>query len=228
MSVHLPNRTFLKQIRALCNKHKTLLIFDEICTGFRVSIGGAQKLYKVTPDISTFGKAMANGYPISAVVGKKKIMKKMEEIFYSGTFQGETLSLEACKQTIKYLKKNNSIQKNINKGKKLIEKFNQISKLNQLDHIIKLSGHPSWPFLLIENVNDNLKNQIKTFFMQEYILNKILFIGSFNINDSHNNKDILNLIKVSAKIISDLKNNITNLETVIIPKVPKPLFRVRN
>ena len=228
LSVFLPDKKFLKQIRTLCNKHKTLLIFDEICTGFRVSIGGAQKLYKVKPDISTFGKAMANGYPISAVVGKKKIMKKMEEIFYSGTFQGETLSLEACKQTIKYLKKNNSIQKNINKGKKLIEKFNQISKSNQLDHIIKLSGHPSWPFLVIENVNDNLKNQIKFYFMQEYILIKILFIGSFIINDSHNNKDILNLIKVSKKIISDLKNNITNLETFIIPKVTKPLFKVRN
>ena len=228
LSVELPTKKFLKEIRYLCTKYKTLLIFDEICTGFRVSIGGAQKLYKIIPDISTFGKAMANGYPISAVVGKKKIMKKMEEIFYSGTFQGETLSLEACKETIKYLKKNNSINKNIKKGNILIDNFNQIVKINKLDHIIKLSGHPSWPFLVIKHESENLKNQIKTYFMQEYVLNKILFIGSFNINASHTKQDILNLLKVSKKIIFSLKKNIDRLENLIIPNVAKPLFRVRN
>lgn len=72
LSYELPKKKFLLQVRALCNKFNTLLIFDEICTGFRISLGGAQKNYGVIPDISTFGKAMANGFPLAAIVGKKK------------------------------------------------------------------------------------------------------------------------------------------------------------
>ena len=72
LSYSLPQNNFLKEVRRLCNKYKAILIFDEICTGFRVSLGGAQKIYNVTPDISTFGKAMANGFPLAAIVGEKK------------------------------------------------------------------------------------------------------------------------------------------------------------
>ena len=72
LSYQLPKKKFLLQVRALCNKYNTLLIFDEVCTGFRVSLGGAQKRYKVVPDISTFGKAMANGFPLAAIIGKRK------------------------------------------------------------------------------------------------------------------------------------------------------------
>jgi glutamate-1-semialdehyde 2,1-aminomutase len=68
-------------LKSYVKKFGTLLIFDEICTGFRVSLGGAQKLYNITPDLSTFGKGMANGYPLSVLVGKKKIMKYMSKNF---------------------------------------------------------------------------------------------------------------------------------------------------
>lgn len=227
VSLDLPSKKFLQELKYLCKKEKVILIFDEICTGFRVSLGGFQKAFKIKPDLSTFGKAMANGYPISAIVGSKKIMKYMDKIFYSGTFGGETLSLEACKQTIDYLKKNNSIKKNINKGKLLMKEFNILSDKYNLDKYIELSGHPSWPFLKIKNINDKKKMQIKTFFMQEYILNNILFIGTFNINASHTIKDIKNLIKVSSKIFEKLNKNIDNLNKIIITKVPKPLFQVR-
>ena len=66
---------------------------------------GAQKRYKVVPDISTFGKAMANGFPLAAIVGKKENNGQMKDIFYSGTFAGETSSLNACEATIDFLKK---------------------------------------------------------------------------------------------------------------------------
>ena len=90
-SFQLPSLKFLKTLKKLCKKNNTILIFDEVCTGFRVSLGGAQQIYGIKPDLSTFGKAMGNGFPISAVVGKKKIMKNFDKIFYSGTF-GERLS----------------------------------------------------------------------------------------------------------------------------------------
>ena len=105
LSYEIPKNKFLEKVKNLCKKNNTILIFDEICTGFRVSLGGAQKLYSVTPDLATFGKGMANGFPISALVGKAKYMKHVEKIFYSGTFGGEILSIKACIETIKFFKK---------------------------------------------------------------------------------------------------------------------------
>ena len=92
------------------------MIFDEICTGFRVSLGGAQKIYNIEPDLTTLGKGMANGMPLSALVGKRKIMKSLEKVFFSGTFGGETLSLISCLETIKFLKNKKAIDKNIKFG----------------------------------------------------------------------------------------------------------------
>ena len=95
-----PAPGYLKGLKDLVHRHGALLIFDEIITGFRWSIGGAQARYGVTPDLACFGKAMGNGMPISAVVGRADIMRLMEDIFYSGTFGGETLSLAAAIATI--------------------------------------------------------------------------------------------------------------------------------
>lgn len=229
LSIDLPKKTFLKELKNICKKNNTILIFDEICTGFRVALGGAQELYNVVPDLSTFGKAIGNGYPISAVVGKKKIMKNMEKIFYSGTFGGETISLEACMATINFIKKNKSIKNNIYKGSYLMKEFNLLSKKYNLKNIISLSGHPSWPFLIVKNIPNEDKIKIKTFFMQEYLLNKILFIGtSFVINASHKIKDIKKVLSVSDKILYKLSNNISNVDRILVAKVSKPLFRVRN
>ena len=82
MTFEKPNKGYLESVKKITRKHGSLLIFDEIITGFRFDIGGAQKLFGVTPDIATFGKSMGNGFPISAIVGKKKFMMHMEEIFH--------------------------------------------------------------------------------------------------------------------------------------------------
>ena len=77
-----PKDNFFKKVRDLASKNGILLIFDEIITGFRFSIGGAQEFFNVTPDIATIGKGMGNGMPISAIVGKSKYMCKMDKIFF--------------------------------------------------------------------------------------------------------------------------------------------------
>ena len=100
MNTAEPPPGYLQGLKELVHRHGALLIFDEIITGFRWSIGGAQARYGVTPDLACFGKAMGNGMPISAVVGRADIMRLMEDIFYSGTFGGETLSLAAAIATI--------------------------------------------------------------------------------------------------------------------------------
>ena len=227
-SFQLPSLKFLKTLKKLCKKNNTILIFDEVCTGFRVSLGGAQQIYGIKPDLSTFGKAMGNGFPISAVVGKKKIMKNFDKIFYSGTFGGETLSLAACLFVIKYLKKNKIIKKNIVKGDYLINSFNKISKLYKLDNILSLQGHPSWPFLVNKNVPYEKQIKIKTFIMQEFALNKILFFGTFIINASHTKEDMKKVLNVSNKTLKKLSENLKNLNKILIAKPTKPIFKVRD
>lgn len=227
LASELPKNNFLKKVKSLCKKFNTLLIFDEICTGFRVNLGGAQKLYKIKPDLATFGKAMANGYPLSAIVGSKKIMKFMDKIFYSGTFTGETLSLEACKQTILFIQKNKCIEKNIKKGILLQRETSYIIKKYKLDNYIELSGHPTWLFLKIKNLNVKQTMTIKIFIMHQLILNNILFLGTFNINASHNLKNIRKVIKILDLAFLRVSKNINTIDSLTEIKVPKPLFTVR-
>ena len=93
-------RNFLKELRDITREEGILLLFDEVFTGFRLALGGAQEYFNVIPDIATFGKGLANGYPLSAVAGKAEIMQLMEEVFFSFTFGGETLSLAASRAVL--------------------------------------------------------------------------------------------------------------------------------
>lgn len=98
-----PQENYLEKIREICNKTDTILVFDEIVTGFRISIQGAQGFYNVVPDVSIFSKAIACGFPLSVVCGKKKIMETLiptGDVFFAGTFNGNPLSLIVSKTVI--------------------------------------------------------------------------------------------------------------------------------
>ncbi len=157
MNINFPEHNFLLEVQTLCKKNGAVLIFDETITGFRYHLGGAQKLFGVTPDLATFGKGMANGYPISAVVGRKDIMMLMEDIFFSGTFAGETLSLAAAKATLNQLQ-NNSILKHIhNMGQTLIEGgVNNIIEQYKAHDWLSICGHPSWSFFLLFKIKASI------------------------------------------------------------------------
>ena len=91
MNSHWPNDRFLENVAHLAKSFGALLIFDETITGFRFNLSGAQKTFNITPDLATFGKGIANGFPLSALVGKK-YMKIVEKIFFSGTFGGSCIN----------------------------------------------------------------------------------------------------------------------------------------
>ena len=107
MNVAEPLPGYLETVAELTRLHGALLIFDETITGFRYANGGAQEYFGVTPDLATFGKGLANGYPVSAVAGRRDLMQLMEEIFFSFTFGGETLSLAASAATLDKLRREN-------------------------------------------------------------------------------------------------------------------------
>lgn len=133
VSLDAPKENYLKDVRELCDKYDTILVFDEMITGFRWALGGAQEYYGVTPDISCFGKAVSNGFPLSVVCGKRECMSAFDDIFFSATYFGETLSLTAAVATIEQLK-NKKVYKNIwkngNKVKREFKKYCDMYKVS--------------------------------------------------------------------------------------------------
>lgn len=179
------NEAFLRWLRVMCNKHGIVLIFDEVITGFRWALGGAQKFYNVTPDLATFGKAMANGMPLSAVVGKKEIMAKFappDNIFYSGTMFGETLSIAASIATIKKMQRENVIQHLWKVGADIDLEIKRLLNKYNLNEIVNLNGEFPKRTVTFNDDCNATSNQIRTLFMQMMIENGVLIIGSNNVS----------------------------------------------
>ncbi len=229
MNVEYPKDNFLEKVKELVHKNNALLIFDETITGFRYSLGGAQELFNVVPDLATFGKGMANGYPLSAVVGNNKIMQKVEDIFFSGTFGGETLSLAAANAVIEKYQKTQVIEHLFEIGTYLLERLNKLIYDNNLNDIFWTSGHPSWSFLHIKGQKKYSSFEIKTFFLQEMFKRGILVLGPHNLSFSHSKKDIDKLIDSYEEVLPMIKRHIDNKDLLENTRgeILKPLFKVR-
>jgi glutamate-1-semialdehyde 2,1-aminomutase len=229
MNVEYPKDNFLEKVKELVHKNNALLIFDETITGFRYSLGGAQELFGVVPDLATFGKGMANGYPLSAVVGSNKVMQKVEDIFFSGTFGGETLSLAAVNAVIKKYESQNVPKYLEEIGTYLLGQLNQLINSENLGDIFWTSGHPTWTFLHIKEQKEYFTFEIKTFFLQEMFKRGILTLGSHNLSFSHTKEDIDRLLKVYAEVLPMIKHHISNKDLLenIQGEILKPLFKVR-
>jgi glutamate-1-semialdehyde 2,1-aminomutase len=229
MNLNYPAENFLGDVRRICNENGIVLVFDETITGFRFSRGGAQELFGVTPDLSTFGKGLANGYPLSAIVGKKEIMKEMEEIFFSGTFGGELLSLAAAKVVLERHKSQNVSSELDSIGKNLKEKVEEIIRECDLENVLGLSGHPSWVFLNWSAVGDYSVEEIKTFFMQEMFKRGVLILNTHNISLAFSKKDLKVVLKAYSETLHALSEaiNLQNLRERLEVKPLIPLFKVR-
>lgn len=229
MNIDWPNNNFLEEVKKETQKAGAILIFDETITGFRFDNGGAQSLFKVTPDLSTFGKGMANGFPLSAVVGRREIMMEMEEIFFSGTFGGELLSLAAAKEVLtRYVKEDVCEKLEIN-GSAIFKEVNSIITENKLETVLKLSGHPSWNFLSWSATADNTDLELKTFFMQEMFKIGILILGTHNISVAHDSKAREKITDSYSKVLKSIRNALENgsLKSQLEVVPLQPLFKVR-
>ena len=145
-------KEYLKGLRDICTKLNIVLIFDELLTGFRESEGGYQKRIGVTPDLSTFGKAIANGFPLSAVAGKKEIMQvaeaKPDGYSFVGTYNGHQSSLAAARAFFEVFEEENVLAKLDEKTDRLISFFERkVQELNLDAYMVGKGGHIHWYFL---------------------------------------------------------------------------------
>jgi glutamate-1-semialdehyde 2,1-aminomutase len=130
MGVVMPLEGYLKKVAELCNRYETLLIFDEVMTGFRVAYGGAQQIYKIKPDLTCLGKIIGGGLPVGAYGGRKDIMEKVAPsgpVYQAGTLSGNPLAMAAGLATLKELKKKNIYKELDDKAKKLAKGIEQAS-----------------------------------------------------------------------------------------------------
>jgi glutamate-1-semialdehyde 2,1-aminomutase len=229
MNSTYPNPGFLEEVLAQTHQAGALLIFDETITGFRFSKGGAQELFGITPDLSTFGKGMANGFPLSAVVGRREVMMEMEEIFFSGTFGGELLSLAAAKEVLQRHLSEDVCGQLANKGKYLSDRTEIAINQSGLESVLKISGHPSWRFLNWTATENYSVDKIKTFFMQEVFKRGILVLSTHNTTIAHTSKITKRIEEAYIETFDELKRVIENAtldEELIVPPL-KPLFKIR-
>jgi len=157
--VQMPKPGFLEEIRKIATHHKCVLIFDEIRSGFRFNLGGAQKELGVTPDVSVFGKALGNGYSIGAVVGKKEFMDMYrEKAFISSTFFPNSLSQVAALKVIEIMEREKVIDKIKEKGTRFGKKVQKIISDSPVD--CTLSGAPLMPFITFNKDSQNLYKKV--------------------------------------------------------------------
>lgn len=229
MNVEYPKNNFLKEVKDLVESEGAVLIFDETITGFRYSLGGAQEFFGVVPDIATFGKGLANGFPLSAVAGSRKLMQKMEDVFFSGTFGGETLSLAAASAVLDKLVDNKVIDHLNASGQYLLDKVAKLLERHELESMFSLAGHPSWSFLMIADGETADSFKLKTLFLQEMFKNGILTLGSHNMSYSHSTKDLDRLIEVYEVVLPLIKaaDSAGKVDGLINCEILAPLFKVR-
>lgn len=230
MTSEMPKKNYLNEIKKMTHRNKAILIFDEVITGFRYSIGGAQKYFNVKPDLACFGKSIGNGMPISFVAGKKEIMKGMEEIFFSGTFFGETLSLATCLAVIEKMEQFPVLNHVWNFGKELKNRVNLLINKNNLNKTLKLKGKDPWVLLEFFDRNKFNKFDIITFFKKNMIQNGVLISGSHNVCYAHNDLDMDVILNAYDYTLSKLKKSINNntLKSEIKDcDSIKPIFKIR-
>jgi glutamate-1-semialdehyde 2,1-aminomutase len=187
---------YLKAVKELCEKEGSVLVFDEMITGFRWHLGGAQKYHGVVPHLSAFGKAMGNGFAISALVGKREIMHlggldhDQPRLFLLSTTHGaETHALAASLETIRIYREQSVVGFLWRQGERLRALVNQSIAENHLDGFFKLMGRPCNLVFATLDQHHNGSQAFRTLFLQELIRRGVI-APSFVVSFSHTDQEI--------------------------------------
>jgi len=184
-----PRSGFLQQVADLARREGALLVYDEIVTGFRLARGGAQERYGMIPDLACVGKAMANGYPVAAVVGRRDIMQVFDEVFFSFTFGGEMVSLAAAKATLQILRDEPVIEHLWRQGRRLQDGYNDLARRFDLADVTECIGLSPRTVAVFREAGGEESLLRKSLFQQECLLRGVLFSGNHNLCYSHNDGD---------------------------------------
>jgi glutamate-1-semialdehyde aminotransferase len=227
VGVEPPGPGFLEGVAALTRRQGAVLVFDEIVTGFRLALGGAQQLYGVVPDLACFGKAMANGLPLSVVAGRRELMEVFDEIFFSFTFGGETASLAAARATIAEIRDREVIAHLWRQGTRLKDGFATLARERGVAEVAACVGLPPRTVVTFADPAGGDGQVLKTLFLQECLKRGVLFGGGVNLSYSHDDDDVATLLvafEAALQILGDAVRKGDAAERLEGPVV-QPVFR---
>jgi len=198
VNFHMPAPGYLEGVKKLAHKHQALLIFDEICSGFHLGLGGAQQLFGVQPDMACFGKALGNGFPISCVVGRKDLMTVFSDIFFSFTLGGEVASMAAAVKVLDVLENTDALAQMQAMGRRLQDGFNTFATLAGVADRFTCTGFPTWSLIQYKDMLH------RSLFQQEAIKRGILIIATHNLTAAHDNSAVEHTLEMYAEIFKTL------------------------
>lgn len=203
--VQMPKPGYLEGVRRLADQYGCVLIFDEIRSGFRCSLGGAQEYFGVTPDLATFGKAMANGYPIAALVGKREIMGVLsKEVFLSSTFFPNSDAQVAALKTIEILQRDQVLDAVAAKGRKFGEDVEKV--LAESGIPARFSGSPWMPFITFPKDATGLYKKLRVEFYTQ-LIRRGVFLQPYHhgyICHRHTDADLAFTVQAIKEALAEL------------------------
>lgn len=216
MGVVIPDKEFLTTLRTLTSQHASLLIFDEVITGFRVAFGGAQSLYNMDPDITCLGKIIGGGFPVGAYGGKREIMEKVSPsgpVYQAGTLSGNPIAMTAGLETIRILKRENPYEYLQMLGSKLEKGIKEVLSEKGIPHTINRVGSMMTIFFTPQQVKDlhSAKKSDTSLFAKFFnaMLDEGVYLppSQFEavfLSSAHTEGDIENVIESARRAISKI------------------------
>jgi len=235
-TIEHPKGDFLQEVKRLCNENGAVFVLDEMITGFRWDMKGAQHYYQIEADLCTFGKAMANGFSVAAVAGKREIMelgsiefKGRERLFLLSTTHGAEMSgLGAFIETMHYMQTNNVIEHIWNYGERLINMMNSVAKDFNLEKNFVAGGVECSPYYLTFDKSGQVSVKLRTLFAQEMIKNGVL-MPWISISYSHGDKELIETKLAISKTFEVYRKAVEDgVDKYLDGDVIKPVFRKYN
>jgi glutamate-1-semialdehyde 2,1-aminomutase len=221
-----PKDGFLAGVRKLCDERGAVLVFDEMWTGFRLALGGAQQRFGVTADLACFSKAVANGMPISILTGRSEIMRLLDrDVFFFTTFGGEALSLAAAKATIQEFRAKDVPAALARQGKKLKDGYNTIAAEIGLDYT-RCIGFDCRTLVTFDATAGN-PLELKSLVQQEMIKRGVLWGGFHNLSLSHSDADVAHVLAAYREVLPALKQAVEagTVRAALLGEPVVPVFR---
>jgi aminotransferase len=231
-----PKDNFLHKVRDLCHKNGAVFILDEMITGFRWHLKGAQYYYEIKPDLCTFGKAMANGFSVAAIAGKREIMQLgsiefegKERVFLLSTTHGAEMSgLGAFFAAMKFMKEHNVVEYIWNYGTKLISMINELTKKYEIERNFVVGGIECSPYYLTFDKNGQNSLGLRTLFSQEMIKNGVL-IPWVALSYAHGENELAKTKNALEKTFEVYRKAVDEgYEKYLVGSPIKPVFRKFN
>lgn len=199
-----PKAGFLAAVREACDRVGALLVFDEMWTGFRIALGGAQEAFGVRADLACFSKAVANGMPLSILSGRRDVMRLFEkDVFFFTTFGGEALSLAAAKATITEMRTKPVLETIAAQGNKLAEGYRALAK----EHGVAFTSCIGQPARTIMTFAPEGTTPLatKSLFQQEMIRRGVLWSGFHNMSYAHGDREVAEVLAAYAEVLPLVK-----------------------